>query len=56
MGQAMMVPLKATGENRAREAAEAAIRSPLLEDVNLQGARGILVNITAGWNLGLRVL
>lgn len=53
MGQAMMGTAKATGENRAREAAEAAIRSPLLEDVNLQGARGILVNITAGVNLGL---
>lgn len=53
MGQAMMGTGSATGENRAREAAEAAIRSPLLEDVNLQGARGILVNITAGTNLSL---
>jgi cell division protein FtsZ len=44
---------RASGENRAREAAEAAIRSPLLEDVNLQGARGILVNITAGIDLTL---
>jgi cell division protein FtsZ len=43
----------ASGENRAIEAAEAAIRSPLLEDVNLQGARGILINITAGENLTL---
>ncbi len=53
MGQAMMGTGSSSGENRAREAAEAAIRSPLLEDVNLQGARGILVNITAGMNLSL---
>jgi cell division protein FtsZ len=53
MGQAMMGTGVSTGENRAREAAEAAIRSPLLEDVNLEGARGILVNITAGTNLSL---
>ncbi len=53
MGTAMMGTGVARGENRAREAAEAAIRSPLLEDVNLQGARGILVNITAGLDLSL---
>ncbi|HEV8078993.1 MAG TPA: cell division protein FtsZ [Marinobacter sp.] len=53
MGMAMMGTARATGENRAREAAEAAIRSPLLEDVNLHGAKGILVNITAGINLNL---
>lgn len=53
MGMAMMGTGRATGENRAREAAEAAIRSPLLEDVNLDGARGILVNITAGIDLSL---
>ena len=53
MGMAMMGSGVATGENRAREAAEAAIASPLLEDVNLQGARGILVNITAGLDLSL---
>ena len=53
MGQAMMGTGNGTGEDRARVAAEAAIRSPLLEDVNLQGARGILVNITAGMNLSL---
>ena len=53
MGQAMMGTGCAVGEGRAREAAESAIRSPLLEDVNLQGARGILVNITAGENLSL---
>ena len=53
MGMAMMGTGFATGEARAREAAESAIRSPLLEDVNLQGARGILVNITAGETLSL---
>ncbi len=53
MGMAMMGSGNASGENRAREAAEAAIRSPLLEGVNLQGARGILVNITAGLDLSL---
>lgn len=53
MGMAMMGTGAATGENRAREAAEAAVRSPLLEDINLQGAHGILVNITAGLDLSL---
>jgi cell division protein FtsZ len=53
MGMAMMGTGSASGENRAREAAEAAVRSPLLEDINLQGARGILVNITAGVDLNL---
>lgn len=53
MGQAMMGTARATGDNRAREAAEAAVRSPLLEDINLQGAKGILVNITAGMDLNL---
>jgi cell division protein FtsZ len=53
MGMAMMGTARATGENRAREAAEAAIRSPLLEDIDLQGAKGILVNITAGMDLNL---
>jgi cell division protein FtsZ len=53
MGMAMMGTGTAKGENRAREAAETAIRSPLLEDINLQGARGILVNITAGLDLSL---
>jgi cell division protein FtsZ len=53
MGMAMMGTGSGRGENRAREAAEAAIRSPLLEDINLQGARGILVNITAGLDLSL---
>jgi cell division protein FtsZ len=53
MGQAMMGTGAATGDNRAREAAEMAIGSPLLEDVDLQGARGILVNVTAGLDLTL---
>ncbi len=53
MGLAMMGTGMASGENRAREAAEMAIRCPLLEDIDLQGAKGILVNITAGLDLGL---
>ena len=53
MGMAMMGTGCASGPNRAREATEAAIRNPLLEDVNLEGARGILVNITAGPDLSL---
>jgi cell division protein FtsZ len=53
MGMAMMGTGISSGENRAREAAERAIKSPLLEDINLQGARGILVNITAGSDLSL---
>jgi len=53
MGMAMMGTGRASGENRAVEAAEAAIRSPLLEDINLEGARGILVNITASESLTL---
>ena len=50
-GMAMVGSGKAEGEDRARKAAEAAINSPLLEDVNLAGAKGILVNITAGDNM-----
>lgn len=53
MGMAMMGTGLASGENRAREAAESAIASPLLEDVNLNGARGILVNITAGLDMSI---
>ena len=53
MGMAMMGTGRASGEDRAREAAEAAVRSPLLEDVNLSGAAGILVNVTAGLDLGI---
>lgn len=53
MGTAMMGSGTARGENRGTEAANAAISSPLLEDIDLNGARGILVNITAGPDLGL---
>ncbi|MBL6696033.1 MAG: cell division protein FtsZ [Luminiphilus sp.] len=53
MGSAMMGTGQASGENRAREAAERAINSPLLDDINLSGARGVLVNITAGLDLSL---
>ncbi len=53
MGMAMMGTGSARGDNRAIKAAEAAIHSPLLDDINLQGARGILVNITAGIDLSL---
>ena len=52
-GMAMMGSGSASGENRAREAAEAAVSSPLLEDINLAGAHGILVNVTAGMDLSI---
>lgn len=53
MGMAMMGSGVASGEDRAREAAEAAVSSPLLEDINLAGANGILVNVTAGMDLSI---
>ncbi|MDQ4147720.1 MAG: cell division protein FtsZ [Pseudomonadota bacterium] len=53
MGMAMMGSGVSHGEHRARVAAEAAISSPLLEDVNIAGARGILVNVTAGPDLSI---
>ncbi|OCQ53177.1 Cell division protein FtsZ [Photorhabdus australis subsp. thailandensis] len=53
MGYAMMGSGIAQGEDRAEEAAEMAISSPLLEDIDLSGARGVLVNITAGFDLRL---
>ena len=53
MGSAMMGTGTASGEGRARDAAERAINSPLLDDIDLSGARGILVNITAGLDLSL---
>lgn len=53
MGMAMMGTGIGSGENRAREAAEAAISSPLLEDVDITGARGVLVNITAGMDMSI---
>jgi len=51
MGMAMMGTGKASGPNRAIEAAQHAVSSPLLEDVDLAGARGVLVNITAGLDM-----
>ena len=53
MGMAMMGTGEASGDDRAREAAEIAVSSPLLEDINLAGANGILVNITAGMDMTL---
>jgi cell division protein FtsZ len=53
MGMAMMGSGESSGEDRAREAAEAAASSPLLEDINLAGANGILVNVTAGMDLSI---
>ncbi len=53
MGMAMMGSGVSSGEDRAREAAEAAVSSPLLEDINLAGANGILVNVTAGMDLSI---
>lgn len=52
-GLSMMGTGRGSGEGRARAAAEAAISSPLLEDVDLQGAKGILVNVTAGMDMGI---
>jgi cell division protein FtsZ len=54
VGMAMMGSAMAEGADRARQAAEAAVRSPLLEDVNLAGARGVLVNVTASSGLRMR--
>lgn len=53
MGHAMMGSGVASGEDRAEEAAEMAISSPLLEDIDLDGARGVLINITAGLDMRL---
>ncbi len=53
MGFAMMGTGHASGEGRARAAAEAAIASPLLDDVDLSGAKGVLVNITAGLDMSI---
>jgi cell division protein FtsZ len=52
-GMAMMGSGVARGENRAKDAAEMAVSSPLLEDINLSGAHGILVNVTAGMDLSI---
>jgi cell division protein FtsZ len=53
MGLALMGAASASGENRAIEAAQKAISSPLLEDISIQGARGLLINITGGSDLCL---
>jgi cell division protein FtsZ len=53
MGMAMMGTGVSSGENRAREAAESAIASPLLEDIDFTGARGVLVNITGGLDMSI---
>jgi cell division protein FtsZ len=53
MGMAMMGTGEASGPDRATVAAESAVKCPLLEDINLQGAKGILVNITSGYDLTL---
>ena len=54
VGMAMMGSAVAEGPDRARQAAERAVHSPLLEDVNLAGARGVLVNVTASSGLRMR--
>jgi cell division protein FtsZ len=54
MGMAMMGSAVAQGSDRARTAAEAAVASPLLEDISLNGARGVLVNITADYSMKMR--
>ena len=53
MGDAIMGTGTASGENRGRQAAEQAINSPLLENVSIEGARGVLLNITGGSDMGL---
>ncbi|HLW71762.1 MAG TPA: cell division protein FtsZ [Candidatus Binataceae bacterium] len=53
MGMAMMGAARASGENRAVEAAQRAISSPLLEDVSIKGARGLLINVTGGSDMSL---
>ncbi|MGI9304009.1 MAG: cell division protein FtsZ [Gammaproteobacteria bacterium] len=53
MGMAMMGTGVAKGEERSRQAAEAAVFSPLLEDINIAGAHGILVNVTAGMDMSI---
>ena len=53
MGFALMGAASATGENRALEAAQQAISSPLLEDVSINGARGVLINVTGGPDMSL---
>ncbi|MBF0421641.1 MAG: cell division protein FtsZ [Magnetococcales bacterium] len=54
MGQAMMGAAQGSGDTRALDAATNAISSPLLDDVSIHGARGVLINITGGYNLALQ--
>ena len=56
MGMAMMGSSMSSGDDRAVDAARAAISSPFLEDVDISGARGVLVNVTAGLDLEIKVL
>ena len=53
MGKAMMGTGEAEGENRAIQAAEKAIANPLLDEISLEGAKGVLINITGGYDLTL---
>ena len=53
MGKAMMGTGEASGENRARQAAEKAIANPLLDEISLHGAKGVLINVTGGHDLTL---
>jgi cell division protein FtsZ len=53
MGKAMMGTGESEGDDRATKAAEAAINNPLLEDISMQGARGVLINITGGYDMTL---
>ena len=53
MGMAMMGSASAKGQDRARQAAESAVSSPLLEDIDLSNVKGILVNVTAGFDLSI---
>ena len=53
MGKAMMGTGEASGERKAIEAAEAAINNPLLDDVSMKGARGVIINITGGYDMTL---
>ncbi|MCA3275398.1 MAG: cell division protein FtsZ [Roseomonas sp.] len=53
MGKAMMGTGEAEGEDRARRAAESAISNPLLEDISMRGAKGVLINITGGYDMTL---
>jgi len=53
MGKAMMGTGEAEGDDRARRAAEAAISNPLLEDISMRGAKGVLINITGGYDMTL---